>query len=549
MAPADCDVIVVGAGHNGLVCGAYLARAGKRVLVLERAAAPGGCVAAAEIPGFPEVVVDIGGLEQGAIAGSPVIQELRLAEYGLRYLRHERVFSFPFADGTSWLIDTDMEQTVASIARISAHDAAAFPRFAGFSRAVLSLLGAISEQPPLTVAELAQLAGLTGRSGAQILASFLSSPRQVVDAWFDSEQVRAGLLNYASHAQTPPWQLGSGYAPCLALGGQAHGGMRPVGGGRRLIQALQLCIERHGGMVRCDAGVARIVVADRRATGVVLDSGEQILARDAVVASIDARRVFTGLVPPEHVPASLLRAAARLTSARHNIGELSMACVLSEAPAFRDPGLGESALLGGFWQSGDVQDLEDAFTSIRLGALPTRQPLMWAIPSALDPTLAPAGRQVLWLAAFVPFALREGGSWDEQRDRVADHLLATLGDVAPNLPGSVLGRQVLTPLDWQRRTGNLSGNADHLDTSLDQMLGSRPLPALSGYRTPLRGLYLTGAGTHPGGGITGRPGRNTARVVLRDLGLLATPPLQRLAEKARRLGALAEAVRALQRLI
>ena len=545
--PSDYDVIVIGAGHNGLVCAAYLAQAGERVLVLERHHEAGGCVATARIPGFPEVHMDIGGLEHGAFAHSPVGQELRLADFGLRYLTRDRIYSFPFADGVAWSIHADPTKTLASISILSPVDAEAFARFSRFSLQILELLGMVSEGPPPSLDHLASLAGAAGKSGSRLLHTFLSSPRQVVDHWFTNDYVRAGLLNYATHAQTPPWQLGSGYAPCLAIGGQGSGGTRVEGGGRRLIAALVHCIEHHGGAVRCSAPAQRVLIRDRRAVGVELAPGERLTAGHGVVSAIDARRLFTELVDVGDQPPAFRARMAGLTSGRDNIGELSMACIVTEEPKFISSALGDEAIRGSVWQSGAVADVENAFMDIRRGVMPERPGAMWAAPSALDPSLAPEGTHLLWLAAFVPYQWRDGSEWDQMKERVADQLLTTVGTVAPNVPGSLVARQVLSPLDWQRRTGNLNGNADHLDTGIDQMLGNRPSPDLSGYRTPIRGLYLTGAGTHPGGGITGGPGRNTARVYLRDRGVLPRSGPRRTGRRLFQLGRIAVALHGMGR--
>ena len=184
--------------------------------------------------------------------------------------------------------------------------------------------------------------------------TFMASPRQVVDSWFDDARVRAGLINYATHAQTPPWQLGSGYAPCLAVGGQGHGGKRPQGGGRSLIRALVRRLEHDGGQVRLGTPVARILVENRTAVGVELDDGDVITARRAVISAIDARRVFTDLIDAKHIPPGFRRSMEHITSGRDNIGEMSMACVLSARPRIEGSGMVTDAILGAFWQCGAV---------------------------------------------------------------------------------------------------------------------------------------------------------------------------------------------------
>ena len=275
--------------------------------------------------------------------------------------------------------------------------------------------------------------------------------------------------------------------------------------------------------------------------------GEHITARRAVISAIDARRVFTQLVEPSHLPPAFLRRMSRLTSRRDNIGEISMAAVLSDLPTLAVAGAGPDAFTSSFSQSSTVDDIEETFLDIRRGELPQKPSVMWAIPSVLDPTLAPSGKHVMWLAAFLPFTFRDGRTWDEMKEPAIDHLLATIAEVAPDIREKVVSRTILSPLDWERRTGNLNGNADHLDTSIDQMLGNRPSPDLARYRTPIQALYLTGSGTHPGGGITGGPGRNAAREVLRDFGLLERPGLRSLPKRAGQLRDLASAMLTLRR--
>jgi beta-carotene ketolase (CrtO type) len=265
--------------------------------------------------------------------------------------------------------------------------------------------------------------------------------------------------------------------------------------------------------------VAQVLVAGGRVTGVRLEDGERLQATRAVVSSVDARRLLLQLMAPEAVPQAWRAEARRIRVAANNVGEMSLGVALAGLPDF-GPQLAGAALAARVYQAASVQHIEDAFHASGRGELPARPALIWALPSITDPTLAPSGAHTLWVATYVPWQLRDGRSWDEAKEEMAERLLAALAKHAPGLPGLVRGHIALSPLDWARRTGNLAGSADHVDMTVDQLFGGRPSPRLAGYRTPIQGLYLTGAGTHPGGGISGLPGRNTARVVLQDLGAL-----------------------------
>ncbi len=514
------DAIVIGAGHNGLVCGAYLAQAGLKVAVVERAAQAGGCIYSQQPEALPGYTLDLGGLEHGRLWGSRVVAELELQRHGLDLISRDVYTAAPFAGGRALAIWRDLDRACASIGQFHAADADAYRRFVAASAGVLALLGAVSDGPPPPTSALLRLAALLPRGSRldAVLRLFLQSSRAVLDEWFQGQELKALLGCYATHSQLPPWQAGGGYMPSLLTG--VHGGKpgRPRGGSGAFVDSLIAALRSHGGELYTGQGVAEVVTRRGRAVGVRLADGQTLAARHAVVSSVDARRLLLDLLRPEAVPAGLRAEARRIKAGADNVGEMSMGVALSGLPDF-GPELRGPALAGSLYLAPSLRAVEEAFLEIACGDVPARPALMWALPSTTDPSLAPPGGHTLWVAAFVPWQLRDGRSWDAVKEEVADRLLALLAEYAPGLSALVRGRVVLSPLDWARRTGNLAGSADHVDQSLDQMLGNRPTPRLAGYTTPIKGLYLTGAGTHPGGGINGIPGRNTARLVLRRLGL------------------------------
>ncbi len=512
------DAIIIGGGHNGLVCGAYLARAGLTVAVVERAPAAGGCIASASPPDLPGYTLDIGGLEHGRLWGSRVVAELDLERHGLDLVTRDVYAAAVFPDGRAIAIAHDLDATCASIATVSPADAAAYRRFVAAAAGVLDLLAAAGDGPPPSPLALLRLGRVLppGTRMDACLRLFLQSPRAVLDDWFESDELKALLGNFATHSQLPPWQSGAGYMPMLMAGAHRGRPARPRGGSGAFVASLTRALRAAGGDLLTGNGVARVLVERGRAVGVRLDDGAELRATRAVVSAVDARRLFLDLMAPGDAPAYLRDEARRIRVGVDNVGEMSMGVALAGLPDF-GPALAGPALAASLYLAPTLRAVEEAFLDIARGDLPARPALMWALPSLTDPSLAPPGGQTLWIAAFVPWRLRDGRSWDDAREEMADRLLAALSAQAPGLPSLVRGRVVLSPLDWARRTGNLVGSADHVDMTLDQMLGNRPSPHLAHYRTPIHGLYLTGAGTHPGGGISGVPARNTARVVLRDV--------------------------------
>lgn len=531
----DYDAVVVGGGHNGLVCAAYLARAGQRVAVLERHSVLGGYTTTEEIPTAPGYKLNIGALEHISVFDTPFIRELELERYGLRYLFREPLYLFPFPDGTDLPFYRSMERTIAAIAEVSPRDAEAYGRFMEFSQGFLGILGAVSFTPPPTFGELAALMDAPlGLDTDQVLRALLTSPRTVLDEWFEHPKVKAALGIYGGHTQTAPSQIGAGFAPMIMVSSHITGVGRPEGGTGMLCEALRRAIEDHGGTVRTAAEVRRIRVEQGRAVGVELADGEQISAF-RVVSAIDARRVFLGLVDEAHTTPELRRQVRNIRVAGTNISEFKIDAALSGPLDWSRFPHGEEFAAGMNLICPSVDYLEMAFADIHSGRTPENPAMMVCQATSLDPTLAPPGGHTLWLSAFAPYDRRDGRSWDEAKEEYAERLLDVFSQYVPNVREVIIDRVVSSPLDWHRRTGSIRGNPNHLDMTVDQILGYRPIKALSQYRTPIAGLYLTGSGTHPGGGVSGNPGYNTAQVVLQDLGLVPRPGRKGLAARVRKL--------------
>lgn len=512
----EYDVIIIGAGHNGLTCAGYLAKAGLRVLVLERRRVVGGGATTEEsIPGAPGFKVNTCSVDHFLNEKVPVLKHLEAARFGLQYLAVDPMFFCPFPDGTYFFIYRDMERTCREIARFSPRDAEAYARFVEYWRYAALLLDPLRFSPPPTFNLLAGL--MEGDEADEFMRVLLLSPQQLLDEWFESEYVKAPIAWIAGQLGTPPSQIGTSVTTTLIEIAHRSGVHRPKGGSGMLTQAMAAMVESYGGAVQTDAEVTQILVENGTAVGVRLADGREYRATKAVVPSIDARRVFTRLVGPEHVDEKLRRRAGNI--AISNVSMMKVDCALSEIPRFEKYEVGREASIGSHIICPSVQYLETAFDDAKQG-IPPRQPALWSVcASALDPSLAPPGMHTLYLFQFAPYELAGGRDWESIKEEVADSMIETLAQYAPNVRKAVIVRRVTSPVDEERRTGNIKGQGYHIDSTLNQMFGFRPLPEISRYRTPIRGLYLTGAGTHPGGGITCIPGHNTAKVVLEDLGV------------------------------
>jgi phytoene dehydrogenase-like protein len=521
------DAIVIGGGHNGLVCAAYLARAGRKVLVLERRERVGGAAVTEEVlPGFRFSVFSY----VVSLLRPEIIRELELPRHGLHILPLESTLT-PLLEGPmsgSYLAQwNDHDQNRRELARHSLRDAEAYDEFGlmlhQMARAVKPLLAMAPPDP--TALSLSELFGMKrlaehfqglGAKRFNTLTKLLTmSSADFLDEWFETEALKAtksasGIIGTLLGPRSP----GTAYVLLHHYMGELDGVFRAWGfakGGNGSVSAAIAGAARAAGVeIRCSASVERILLSGSRAKGVVLEGGEEIRAK-LVVSGADPRRTFLQLVGEKHLPEafvdSIKRFRFRGASAKVNLA-------LGALPDFTClPGHG-AHLRGAVSISPSVAYLERAYDEAKYGEVSTQPYMDIVIPSLLDPAMAPPGKHVM--SIFVQYApYHVNGGWtDARREALGDTVVETLSRYAPNLKSAILHRQVITPADIERIVGLAEGNIFQGELSLQQMFFLRPVPAWAKYRTPLAGLYQCGAGTHPGGGVMGASGRNAALQIL-----------------------------------
>jgi phytoene dehydrogenase-like protein len=531
---SDLDAIIIGAGHNGLTCAAYLGMAGLRVRVVERRGVVGGAAVTEEFhPGFRNSVASytVGLLQP------KVIRDLRLHEHGLRIV-HRRVQNFlPLPDGRHLLVGEG--RTGQEIAKFSARDAARYGDYqAEIGRVASVLRGLVLKAPPnlelTSVAGAARELGRLAAIGKQLwqaegltaaLRLFRKSAGDMLDGWFESDPIKAvlGFDSIVGNLATP-YTPGSAYVLLHHVFGETNGRQgvwgHAIGGMGAVTQAMARAAGEHS--VRIDTGTAvREVIVERgRAAGVVLADGAAVRAR-AVVANVNPQHLFLTLMPPEAVPAPM---AARMKAWKAGSGTFRMNVALSKLPEFTAlPGTGDH-LTAGVIMAPSLAYMHQAYRDcVNHGW--SRAPIIeMLIPSTLDDSLAPPGAHIasLFCQHVSPHfagssSPLSGTSWDQHRDTVADLMIDTVDAYAPGFKASVVGRQCLSPLDLARIFGLPNGDIFHGALTLDQLFSARPMLGYANYRMPVPGLYLCGSGAHPGGGVTGAPGHNTAQAVIADL--------------------------------
>jgi phytoene dehydrogenase-like protein len=503
------DVVVVGAGHNALVAACYLARDGLDVEVVERDSVLGGAVST--VQRFPGYRVDRGSSLHVLIRHTGIAEELRLHECGLTYLD---VDPWAYAPATqhepALTFSTDLDRTCACIAAACGQrDADAYRRFVtDWTDPAQRILAAFQDPPsPLRVAR--RMAGLArGQSGAETTRRFLQPADHLLDTYFGSERLKAALAWIAAQSGRPPHEPATaGHLSWIPLLHLLPPG-RPVGGSGMLAEALAERLRRYGGRVRLGDGAVRITRGSARVDGVVTASGEHIRAR-AVLAGCHVLTTFELLGEPAPV------AHAR---ARIRVGDgIGMAVRLGTTALPAYPAANPEAYHGMQLLVTDRRQLRTAYGDFLAGRVPAEPAVLAMTFSALDPTLAPAGRHgvSLW-SQWHRYDLTGGASWDAVRDQAAQLVIDQVDRFAPGFAGTIEHTHVQTPLDLERELGLRRGNVMHVEMGLDAMFALRPLPGLASYRGPVEGLYLTGASTHPGGGVFGASGRSAARALLAD---------------------------------
>jgi phytoene dehydrogenase-like protein len=519
------NVVVIGGGHNGLVNAAYLARAGKKVLVIERRHVFGGAAVTEEIfPGFKFSVCSY----VVSLLRPEIIRDLDLPRHGLEILPLDGTFT-PLPDGDYLWRVNDHAKTRREIARHSKLDAEAYEEF---GRAMLEMCKFVKPlldmAPPdptrLRWADLSKLLfvvrrfqSLSPEAKYNQVQLMTMSAADFLDRWFETDALKAtmsasGIIGTFLGVRSP----GTAYVLLHHYMGEIDGAFRSWGfarGGTGAISNAIAAAAREAGVeLRTQSPVARILVRKGKAAGVALENGEEIQA-DVVSSSVDANRTFLKLLEPGHLPDEFVEEVRRFKF-RGSSGKVNLA--LDALPDFKClPGSG-AHLRGAISISPSVEYMERAYDDAKYGNYSRRPYVDVVIPSLTDPSVAPPGKHVMsCFVQYAPYKLKEG-TWDQQREAFGDAVIETLAEYAPNIKDIILGRQVLTPLDLEREFGLTEGNIFQGELSREQLFFLRPFPAWAEYRTPIKDLYLCGSSTHPGGGIMGAPGRLAAKEILQD---------------------------------
>ncbi|MFN7932544.1 MAG: NAD(P)/FAD-dependent oxidoreductase [Bryobacteraceae bacterium] len=524
--PNNHDAIIIGAGHNGLVTAAYLARAGRKVLVLERRELVGGCAVTEELwPGYRVSTASY----LTSLLQEKVIRDLELEKYGYKVDAKDPAFFSPFPDGRYMFMWQDAAKTLEEISKFSKKDAERFPAYEEHLEKLAVVVESLllttpPEFPPQGFSDMAEWLKLTGRLRGLsrkelvgLVKIFTQSAADMLDDWFESEELKVTLAtDGVIGANGGPKSAGTAYIlmhHCMGglagkrgLWGFVRGGMGAVS------EAIAASARSKGAEIRCNAHVQQILVRDGRATGVVLQNGEEITA-PIIASNLDPIITFLRLLEDRHLPGDFVQQMRRYrsegTSCKINLA-------LNGLPDFRVlPGTPGPQHRATMHICPSIEYVERAWDDAKYGK-PSQKPLLeMTIPTTYDSSLAPQGRHIMGIfLQYAPYTLK-GTTWDHEREPFFQRILSLIEEYAPNIRSIIDHAQILTPYDLEQRFHITGGNIFHGEMSLDQMFVMRPLAGWARYKTPIKGLYLCGSGAHPGGGVMGAPGHNAAREILR----------------------------------
>lgn len=533
------DCVIIGAGHNGLVCAHQLARQGWKVLVLERRELVGGACVTEELwPGYKVSTASY----LVSLLLPEIEQEMQLARYGYRVLPRNPSSFTPHTNGTSLLLGADVKQNQEQIAQFSQRDAEQYPRYEAMLQKIAECLEpALMQTPPdllplpaswrsvglskklrdtKTAYNLHQSLKQLGETLPEAIELLTGAALPILDRWFESDILKATLATDAIIGTfQPPSAPGTAYVLLHHVMGSA-GGARGVwgyveGGMGALSQAMAASAQDAGVEIRTGVTVEEILITDQRTTGIQLSNGETIPTR-CIASNADAHVTFEKLIPQGTLPESFQSAVSRID---YSSASMKINVAVSELPDFSCmPGKDKPGPQhrGTIHIGATCEEIERAYDDAKYGQ-PSRQPIIeMTIPTAVDTTLAPEGKHILSLfVQYAPYQLADG-NWDEIKEDFADRCIARIAEFAPNVPSSVLHRQVISPLDLERTFSLTGGNIFQGAMPAHQLYHLRPVAGWSDYRTPIQGLYLCGSAAHPGGGVMGACGRNAAREMLRD---------------------------------
>lgn len=525
--PQIYDAIVIGAGHNGLVTAAYLARSGRKVLVLERREILGGCCITEEV--WPGCKVSSAAYVNSLLRPE-IIRDLELSKHGFEMIPRSPSSFTPFPDDRYLLMGPDKEMTYREIAKFSTRDAERYPEYEAMLTRVADFLEPLLVQtPPDPFGSLSDVwrTGKIGlafrklgrRAASEAIEVLTGAATPILDRWFESEQLKVTLATDAViGAFAPPSHPGTAYVLFHHVMGECNG-VRGVwgyvrGGMGTISNSIASAAKSYGAEIRTNAPVSQILVKDGRATGVVLNDGTEFHAK-VIASCADANVTFLRLLSPKDLPESFTSEVKKID---YSSATVKINVYLSEPPQFKClPGSGVGPQHHGTMHIGpNIEYIERAYDDAKYGKPATSPMIECTMATALDTTLAPAGKHLMSMfVQYAPYTLK-GTTWEIERDRFADRCFDIMNEYAPNFKSSVIDRRVFAPPDMEREWGITGGNIMQGTMSLSNMFSLRPVVGYANYRTPIRGLYLCGAAAHPGGGVMGAAGLNAAREILKD---------------------------------